>query len=188
MKWSSKFRGTEWLVAILLVAAAFFTGDYIGRRSAPGGDVIARDTVVRTVTVYKDFPDPAKSALSGYISIPRYCFITDTEKVEIVALQRDTVTEYVYLPREQQYYEEEDGRLRLWVSGYQPRLDRYELDYPEVTITNTVTRRPRFAIGIQLGYGLTLRDGKVGFSPYAGIGATATIGFDDLRAIFRTPP
>jgi hypothetical protein len=78
----------------------------------------------------------------------------------------------VYLPREQKYYEENDGRLRLWVSGYDPRLDRWELDERQTTITQTVVPRRRWSLGVTAGYGLALTEPKVALAPFVGVGIT----------------
>jgi len=170
---SEKIRKYEWIIPVVLIVAAFFGGDYYGQRKVEKSLVSERDTVIKTVTVYKDFPDPVETASAGFIQIPTYKFITDTVTQEKLAMLHDTT--YVYLPREQKYYKEEEGRLRLWVSGYDPRLDRYELDAETVTITNTVTeKRSRWGIGISGGYGVTLVGKTVQLSPYIGIGINYT--------------
>ena len=164
----------EWvLVPLLLVVAAFFGGDYYGQRKVENSLVAERDTVIKTVTVYKDFPDPVSSATAGFVSVPTYKFITDTVTLEKLAVLHDTTV--VYLPKEQKYYEEEEGRLRLWVSGYEPALDRYELDAQTITITNTVYEKAsRWGLSISGGYGAAYTDKKVQFGPYIGIGISYT--------------
>lgn len=167
-------RKYEWiLIPLVLVVAAFFGGDYYGQRKVEKSLVSERDTVIRTVTVYKDFPDPKESALAGFVPVPTYKFITDTVTREKLAVLHDTTV--VYLPREQAYYEEEEGRLRMWVSGYEPRLDRYELDAQTITITNTVTEKAsRWGLSISGGYGAVLVDRTVRLSPYIGLGISYT--------------
>lgn len=172
---SEKIRKYEWIVPVVLIVAAFFGGDYYGQRKVEKSLVSERDTVIKTVTVYKDFPDPIKTAKVGYIAVPKYLFLPDSVDRPVPYAVHDTTTQYVYLPREQKYYEEEEGRLRLWVSGYDPRLDRYELDAQVITITNTVTeKRSRWGIGISGGYGVTLVGKTVQLSPYIGIGINYT--------------
>lgn len=174
MKKIDKARATEWVVVALLLSVCWFGGDRYGRARAFDQAEQRRDTVVRIVTAWKDFPQPAKTAFSGYVSVPAYKFISDTvERVqwaEIAIPVHDTTV--VYLPREQKYYAEEDGRLRLWVSGYEPRLDRYELDAVETTITQTVVPRRRWSLGVTAGYGLSLQDHAVILSPFVGVGVT----------------
>ena len=153
-------------VALALVAASFLAGkcvsDSLADRERPE---VIRDTVTKVVTVYKDFPSPAKTAISGMIAVPRYMFFTETKEIE-VEVPGDTVTKYVYLPREQQYYEEEDGKLRMWISGYQPVLERYEVDWPTTVITETYRPKAKhWGFGIAGGYGIALADGKPSLSP-----------------------
>ena len=177
MAYEERTRRYEWvIIPILLVAAAFLGGDYYGQKKVENSLVSERDTTTKIVTVYKDFPDPVKSSMAGVIAVPKYLFLTDTAHIEVeVPVPGDTVTQYVYLPREQKYYEEEEGRLRMWVSGYEPRLDRYELDAVTTTITNTVYEKPsRWGISISAGYGATLIDKNVKLSPYLGIGVSYT--------------
>lgn len=168
-------RKCEWvLIPLILIIGSFFGGSYYGEQKAYANMESVRDTVVKVVTVYKDFPEPTKAAPIGYVAIPSYKFITDTLNTVETAYLHDTTV--VYLPREQKYYEEDEGRLRLWVSGYEPRLDRYELDRLETTVTNTVTVRPsRWGISAHVGYGAAICNKTVTLSPYIGIGISYTI-------------
>jgi len=170
MKWRETIKKCEWvLIPLILVIASFFGGSYYGERKAYANMESVRDTVVKVVTVYKDFPNAKETAQIGYVSVPSYKFLSDTVTNEIVTFLHDTTV--VYLPREQRYYEEDEGRLRLWVSGYDPRLDRYELDRVETTITNTITpKRKRWGLTLSGGYGVALADGKVVLSPFVGAG------------------
>ena len=145
------------LITVALIIASGLIGSVIGRRKVINGLEVQRDTTVRVVTVYKDFPDPVKSAQAGFIQIPKYMFVTDTLALTVeVPGETDTVVQYVYLPREQKYYEEEEGKLRMWISGFQPVLDRYEFDMPTVTVTNTVYVKPsRWSFSISAGWGVT---------------------------------
>lgn len=174
MKKIDKARATEWFVVALLLSACWLGGDRYGRAKAFANAESKRDTVVRIVTAWKDFPQPAKTAFSGYVSVPAYKFLTDTVKAvqwaEIAIPVHDTTV--VYLPREQKYYDEEDGRLKVWISGYEPRLDRYEVSWPETTITQTVIPKKRWSLGVTAGYGLSLQDQAVILSPFVGVGIT----------------
>lgn len=170
-------RKCEWIIVpLVLIAAAWFSGDYYGRKKVIDSYESKTDTVTKVVTVYKDFPQPQKTASVGFVSVPAYKFLTDTvstvEWAEIAV--HDTTV--VYLPREQKYYAEEDGKLRLWVSGYDPRLDRYELDKETVTVTNTVVAKPsRFSLGLQVGMGALYMEKKVAFTPYFGVGVSYSL-------------
>lgn len=163
----------ELLTLLALLAVGFILG-FIGGYNVSARQlkdvIVERDTVEKIVTVYKDFPQPAKTALSGYVAVPRYYFLTDTVNTVEVAIQRDTVTQFVYLPRETKYYEEEEGKLRLWVSGFQPQLDRYEVDWTTTTIIETHKQKSRhWGAGASGGYGVTVFDGKAIAGPSASV-------------------
>lgn len=175
MTFKEALKKSGWVIPVLLVlGGTFFGGLKYGEHRAYSSIETSRDTVVKTVTVYKDFPQPKETALAGFVSVPKYLFIADTITAEKAVFLHDTTI--VYLPREQKYYEEEEGRLRLWVSGYDPRLDRYELDAQTITITEKTKITPsRWGISINGGYGATLVDKTVKFSPYIGVGISYTI-------------
>ena len=174
MTFKEAIKKCEWIIPVLLIlGGTFFGGMKYGEHRAYASIEVGRDTVIKTVTVYKDFPQPKETASAGFIAIPAYKFFTDTVYATNTVLQHDTTV--VYLPREQQYYEEEEGRLRLWVSGYEPRLDRYELDAQVITITNTVTEKPsRWGLSISGGYGVALVGKSVQLAPYIGVGVSYT--------------
>jgi len=174
MRRENIFRTVEWIVVAILLGASLFLYQRSRNIQLPE---IARDTVRIKVPVYKDFPDPKESASAGFVPVPRYMFITDTLTEEIpVTVELPGKTDTVYLPKEQQYFEELDGRLRLWISGYQPHLDRYELD--DIVTTINQTYKPpnkRWGIGVTAGYGATVVDKTVKLSPYLGVGITYNI-------------
>ena len=153
-----------WMIPIVLMVAAWFSGDYYGQKMVRESLESKVDTVTKIVTVYKDFPEPQKTALVGYLPVPTYKFITDT--INAVKWREIHDTTVVYLPREQRYYEEEDGKLKMWVSGYDPRVDRYEISWPETTVTQTIVQKPRrWHISVQFGYGVTFANGTVKAGP-----------------------
>lgn len=172
MEIKKSIRKFEWFVPIVLIVGSFFGGSYYGQWRMSANLESKCDTVTKIVPVYKDFPQPQKTAKMGYVSVPAYKFLTDTIKsVEWaeIAVHDTTV---VYLPKQQKFYNEEDGKLRIWVSGYEPSLDRYELDKTEMTITQTITPKlKRWSLGVTVGYGLTLQE-KATPSPFLGIGVT----------------
>ena len=163
-------RKCEWiLVPLVLVVGSFLGGSHYGQQKVLANIETKSDTITKVVPVYKDFPQPAKTALSGFVGVPKYKFITDTlHSVETAYLHDTTV---VYLPREEKFYSEADGRLRLWISGYEPKLDRYELDEVTNTVTNTVkVKPPRWSISINGGYGVCLNEGRVILAPNVSVG------------------
>lgn len=74
------------------------------------------------------------------------------------------------LPCEQAEYSG-DG-YRAYVSGFSPRLDSIVV-LRSVSSVLPATRQPRFALGIQAGYGITPR----GFQPYIGVGVSYSVKF-----------
>lgn len=170
----ARLRKCEWLIVpAVLIAAAWFSGDYYGRKKVIQSYESKTDTVTKIVTVFKDYPEPTKTAIVGFVPVPTYKFLTDTVKAVEWAEIAVHDTTVIYLPREQKYYEREEGRLKVWISGYEPSLDRYEISWPETTITQSYVQRPRrWSLGVTAGYGATLHDKAVVLSPYVGVGLT----------------
>ena len=78
----------------------------------------------------------------------------------------------VVVPITQTVYE--DSTYTAYVSGYRASLDSLIFRMPRevTTITNTHYQKPkRWSIGIQVGYGMTLK-GTPQFAPYVGIGVS----------------
>lgn len=78
----------------------------------------------------------------------------------------------VVVPITQTIYE--DSTYTAYVSGYNASLDSLIFRMPRevTTITNTHYQKPkRWSIGIQVGYGMTLK-GTPQFAPYVGIGVS----------------
>lgn len=158
MNWNAvKAVGIALAVAGVIAVVSWLLGDRHGRKAVLDGATDQGDTIVKVVAIYKDFPDPVASASVGFVQIPKYMFLSDTVGVPVpVPIPGPTDTQYVYLPREQKYYEEEEGRLRMWISGFDPRLDRYEWDAVSTTVTNTIYIKPsRWSFSISAGWGLT---------------------------------
>ena len=109
-------------IVLALIAAALFIGRRWGRSIA----ISAIETKVDTLIIYKTKSEISplfeQSTAIGYkgLSVPQFVWVTDTLTM--------TVHDTVYVPITQKYYERLDGRLRLWISGYEPNLDKWELD------------------------------------------------------------
>ena len=151
-------RCVEWILAIFVLTLAFYAGDRFERwRIGPMESSV--DTVYRTVTVYKDFPYPVKTVSAGFVALPAYRFLTDTVNRDVnhfVPVYLKDSSDTVLIQREQKYYSEDGGRLRLWVSGVDPRLDRWELDRIETTITETYKPpSKRWGLGLYAEIGST---------------------------------
>lgn len=105
----------------------------------------------------------------------RPVYVSSTRTDTMLVVVRDTVTRsdtvYMVLGREQRHYR--GAGYEAWVSGYRPQLDSLNL-FPEtryITKEITVHQKPkRWGIGIQVGYGMSLPQGRPVFAPYIGIG------------------
>lgn len=162
-------------IALSLLVCSFILGRATAPKSIVEGEKTV-DTVTKYVPMWKDFPQPTKTVQMGSIAVPKYLFLADSVDRLVPYAVHDTTTQYVYLPREQKYYEEADGHLRLWVSGYEPRLDRWEADFKE-TVVSEIYKPPskRWGLGLSGGYALALVNGKLVPAPY--IGACITYSF-----------
>lgn len=121
--------------------------------------LVVRDTIVAEKPVY------------------RVSRVTDTMLVAVTdtVTLRDTV--WLSLPRETRIYE--DDSYRAVVSGYRPELESIAI-FPEtktIYSTEQMKDKRRWGLGLQVGYGFHVSDGKIGHSPYIGIG----VSYDLLR-------
>jgi len=156
----SIWRRVGWIFALLLlVPLSFIIGTQHGKVKAIESLEVGRDTIEKVVPVWKDFPDPVKTVSAGFVALPAYRFLTDTVNRDVnhfVPVYLKDSSDTVFIPREQKYYSEDEGRLRLWVSGVDPRLDRWELDRIETTITETYKPpSKRWGLDLFTGFGGT---------------------------------
>lgn len=92
--------------------------------------------------------------------------ITDEVKVEKIG--NDSVS--ISIPITQSCYDTED--YRAYVSGYKARLDSIFITSRQTVVRiRETTKKKRFSIGIQAGYGMTPK----GFQPYLGIGVSVNL-------------
>lgn len=145
--------------AIAVIAASVAVSIWATHRPLSDPDTAIPDTVWRYKTVYKDKPEPASSwRSSDLVKLPLYVFCSGSDTTVLV--KTDTVhdTCYVFVERTHRYYEEEGGKLRIWISGIEPSLDRYELTTEEATITKRASNRNHltFEAGFRLLPGLSV--------------------------------
>lgn len=76
----------------------------------------------------------------------------------------------VEIPIERKVYQTPD--YRAVVEGFRPELAEMEIFRNTLQITREAVppKQRRWGIGVQAGYGIAVRDGKVGTVPYIGIG------------------
>lgn len=154
-------QGFYSLILLLLLAGAF----WLGRRSVrPSIETVE---TVRVDTIYRDRPVPVASTIRPVtISVPRLLFAqsdtTGTPAVDIDSVEMGipgtTDSVAVEISIETRTYR--DSLLTAQVSGpvvgdYHPTLDWYEVYGHTRTITNTVTKRSRFAVTAGAGVAWT---------------------------------
>ncbi|MGN0032444.1 MAG: DUF6808 domain-containing protein [Candidatus Limimorpha sp.] len=154
---------------------------------------VERITFVDTIPYYK--PIPKDSTVIRYVThrlpvsddmednfpnksdpiIPE----TPTKKPNIVTNTQDSLRDFgksvpdsadVLIPITQKIYK--DSTYTAWVSGYNPSLDSLIFRMHREVITVKEYQKPkRMSIGVQVGYGMTLK-GTPQFAPYVGIGVS----------------
>lgn len=158
------------IILPLLVAAfivgAFLTGRTQGKRAAYAAMKPQTDTIyVHDTTRVAQPVEVAHTVIKEKrVEVPVYIHTTDT------------VIRTLYLPREERIYR--DTAYMAVVSGVDPSLDYLEIYRKDMEVTTTVERvvkqRPRWSIGVQVGYGAYLAE-QPDFAPYIGVGLSYNI-------------
>lgn len=146
----------------LLLLAVGAAGFVLGRRSMP--QITRVETQVDTLVIRDTITRETPRFTRVYVRDSIYVIVRDTL----------TVKDTVWLPREVKVYEDE--RYRAEVSGYQPSLDRIDIYTQDRVVTQevfkTVTKKTRWGVGLQAGYGATLTEGRIRGTPYVGVGVS----------------
>lgn len=143
-----------------------------GSTSEPYRDTV-RVTLVDTVTYYNI--EAKDSMVIKYVTVRVPIKENDTPK-EVAHLineasKPDSLD--IELPITQKVYE--DSAYTAYVSGYMASLDSVRLRIPREIVTIKEPHKPkRWSIGVQAGYGMTLK-GTPQFAPYVGIGVSYTL-------------
>lgn len=166
------------LLDALLVAGAYWLGRAHGRvaTSCPYNVVEVRSDTVRrvdTVTVRK--PVAVRSEVVRWVQVPVDITLDEADSLYAAMMAENgtetpknglSATAWATVPVEQKVYS--DSLYTAWVSGCRPSLDSIRLRIPTVTVRQTVTRKPRYAVGpsVGAGYGIFNRkpDIYIGFS------------------------
>lgn len=151
----------SYLFIIILLAVSF----WLGRQSIR--PVVETVETVRTDTIYQDRPVPvAVTSRPITANVPRLVFMrTDTDSATAAGIDSvetgipvtvDSVAAEIQI--ETRTYR--DSLLTAQVSGpaigeYRPTLDWYEVHSHTRTVTNTVTKRNRFAVTAGAGVAWT---------------------------------
>lgn len=146
----------------LLLLAVGAAGFVLGRRSMP--QITRVETQVDTLVIRDTITRETPRFTRVYVRDSIYVIVRDTL----------TVKDTVWLPREVKVYEDE--RYRAEVSGYRPSLDRIDIYTQDRVVTQevvkTVTKKTRWGVGLQAGYGATLTEGRIRGAPYVGVGVS----------------
>lgn len=179
-------------IALLLFLVVFVASlllnvhHYTGGTAEPYRDTI-KTTFVDTIPYYK--PVPKDSTVIKYVTatLPKADDKEDNfpnkgdhfeEKDEMVTPnlpenssnlpESDSVN--VVIPITQKVYDEDT--YTAFVSGYNPSLDSLIFKMPREVVTIKEYSKPkRWSVGVQVGYGVTLK-GTPQFAPYVGIGVS----------------
>lgn len=172
--WKSLLMG----VAVTIVAAiAFILGRQWPMRP-PQSEVIVkvdtlliRDTITRTRPIFTD------RRVVGTMQLP----LTKMRAVPSVLTIRDSLavhdTMYVLVEKEQLVWQ--DSLSRVYVSGILPQVDSVQHFVQKQIITvdhfREVTKKAHWGIGVQLGYGAGVNNGRIVGVPYVGLGVSYNI-------------
>lgn len=131
------------MILIAFTVMSFICGHKVGKKA--NNNLTPNDTIIITNTVTETLPDPDTVWFERIVKVPVDSIKIDTvyQSKEIPIIVHDTI----YVPLSVSYYERLDGRLRLWVSGYQTSLVKWELDEQ----TKLVSCRKRWGISAGLG-------------------------------------
>lgn len=118
-------------IALLLLIVSFFLGSLHGKRKALSGFSSSTDTLYITKTISGSTASVLSSSLLEWkeIRVPAVCSVKDTIEVPRVIVEKDTFR--VYVPITQTKFSIADGKVRIWASGYNVGIDKWE--YDEVT-------------------------------------------------------
>lgn len=161
-------------VVILCSVIGYKIGYYRGRKHP----ISAVNNKTDTLIVYRTYS--GENALKSKVDFKKwdivvptvlYCHdTTETEKPVIVYKDGEPL---VKVPLSEHFFQSDDKRLRVWTTGYNVTLDRWEYDAPTTTITKT-KEAPRFSFGVSAGlgvqYGVFSR--KVDFGPSVLVGVS----------------
>lgn len=179
-------------LAVFVASLLLNVHHYAGGTTEPYRDTV-RTTFVGTIPYYK--PVPKDSTVINYVTVrlpvkddkednfPNKGVPKNPETApktpETVPNSRDSVGNFgksvpdsvnVHIPITQKVYE--DTNYTAFVSGYNPSLDSLIFKMPREVVTIKEYQKPkRWSVGVQVGYGMTLK-GTPQFAPYIGIGVS----------------
>ena len=155
-------RAWGYMLAAALLAGAFAAGRWTRCRTSE--PTVRRDTVMLRDTLTVPVPAPSATEVVRRDT----CWLVRCDTVR----RADTLRIPVAVPVERRVYATAD--YRAVVEGYRPSLVSMELYRQTQVVTERPVARPRrWGIGLQAGYGLAPRTGRL--EPYIGIGVQYSI-------------
>lgn len=165
-------------VAVTIVAAIAFM---IGRQwpmRPPQSEVIVRvDTMVVYDTITRTRPLFTDRRVVGTLQLPleRLRFVPNVLTIHDSLNVHDTM--YVLVDKEQLVWQ--DSLSRIYVSGILPQVDSVQHFVQKQIITvdhvREVAKKAHWGIGVQLGYGAGVSNGRIVGVPYLGVGVSYNI-------------
>jgi len=154
------------IAIIAAIFAVFFLGGFtVGRQAVPEVAGTRADTVIVRDTIRVKQQEPV------FVQVVR------TDTIRVKQAHTDTVYVEVEVPIEQKTYQTED--YKAVVEGFRPSLVSMEVYRQTQYIDRVQTVRTpdtrRWSVGLQVGYGFSVRDGAVRPSPYIGVGVQYSI-------------
>ena len=179
-------------LALFVASLLFNVHHYTGGTAEPYRDTI-KTTFVDTIPFYK--PVPKDSTVIKFVTVrvpaaddkednfPNKSVTELPENVQKFPESgknlQDSVQNFgktvpdsvnVVLPITQKVYD--DANYTAYVSGYNPSLDSLIFKMPREVVTIKEYSKPkRWSVGVQVGYGVTLK-GTPQFAPYVGVGVS----------------
>lgn len=149
------------VIAALILTLAFLGGR--ATKTCPPPNVRIDTLVIR-------------DTIRDTIPVEKVRYVTRIERDTTLKVIHDTVTNVVYVevPIEKTQYKSD--AYDLWIEGYRARLlsiDVFrETLYIDRTETHTIKTKPRWGLGVHVGYGYNFNDK---LTPYIGVGVQYNI-------------
>ena len=154
------------LIAGAVIVAALALSFMAGQRHAQKRLILPQrervDTLFILDTIVSEKPVFVEKKVVEKVPVP--VPISDTMMVH------DTI--YVYMDREQVHWQ--DSLSDVYASGYDVQVDSVRHNIQTQVITKErdviVKAKPKWSVGVHVGYGAFAKNGQISASPYIGVG------------------
>ena len=154
------------LLSVAKVAIIVVIAFSAGQRHALNRLILPQKERVDTLVVYE----------TKLVEKPVFVEKKVVEKVPVPVPVSDTIevhdTIYVYMNREQVHWQ--DSISDVYASGYDVQVDSVRHNIQTQVITKkrdvVVKVKPKWSIGVHVGYGAFVKNGQIATSPYIGAG------------------